>query len=288
MSARAVSPERQGGSIPVSLEKDNSHARHERPGRATCPDRIRPRREMPDRTTSGYLKPGVIDVMAVLPPAPVVGDARYDADRAIFLKTRKLIGSPRWDLATSDVQYGNEAMLHDFSCAAGVTLTLKNASKLTALLDKAGRDTQTQTNIAKDKFQRLRPFLIDVEICQSKDDLAKSYDYPSGHTTGGWTWALVLTDVLPERATAILARGRAYGESRIVCGAHNASAVEAGRLSTTITLAKVRSTAAYKKDVKAARAGITLKLRKSPKAKKPLACDAEAALVSQNVFAPAP
>jgi acid phosphatase (class A) len=240
------------------------------------------------KTPTGYLKPGDIDVVAVLPPAPVAGDPRYDSDRAMFLKTRKLIGSPRWAMATNDVQYGNEAMLHDFSCAAGVTLTVKNARKLTWLMDRAGRDTQKQTNIAKDTFKRLRPFQIDEgDICQSKEDLAKSFDYPSGHTTGGWTWAMVLADVLPERATAILARGRAYGESRIVCGAHNASAVEAGRLSATVTLEAVRNKAAYKKDVKAAQAEIRA-LRKSRKAGKPLACEAEAALVSQDIFAPAP
>jgi acid phosphatase (class A) len=236
----------------------------------------------------GYLKPGAIDVLAVLPPAPVPGDPRYDSDRAIFQKTRKLIGTPRWEMATNDAQYGDAAMLHDFSCAAGVTLTPKNAPKLSALLDRAGRDTQKQTNLAKNTYKRLRPFQIDDgEICQSKDDLTNSFDYPSGHTTGGWTWAMVLSDVLPARATAILARGRAYGESRIVCGAHNASAVEAGRLSATVTLEAVRSTAAYRKDVKAARAEMRA-LLKSRQARKPQACEAEAALVSQSIFTPGP
>jgi acid phosphatase (class A) len=235
---------------------------------------------------TGYLKAGAIDVLAVLPPAPVPGDPRYDSDRAMFQKTRTLIGSPRWEMATNDVQYGNAAMLQDFSCAAGVSLTPKNAPKLTRLMDKAGRDTQKQTNIAKNQFKRLRPFQIDDgEICQSKDDLAKSFDYPSGHTTGGWTWAMVLSDVLPGRATAILARGRAYGESRIVCGAHNASAVEAGRLSATVTLEAVRNTAAYRKDVEAARAELGA-LLKSRQAQKPQACEAEAALVSQSIFTP--
>ena len=98
--------------------------------------------------------------------------------------------------------------------------------------------------------------------------------------------SIVLADAVPARATAILARGRAYGESRIVCGAHNASAVEAGRLSATVTLAAVRNKAAYARDLKAARAEIRA-LFKSRKARKPLACDAETALVSRNIFAPA-
>ncbi len=236
---------------------------------------------------AGYLKPRDIDVMAVLPPAPVTGDPRYEADRAIFLKTRHFVGTPRWNMAVNDVQWGTDFMLRDFSCAVGVELTPANARKLAALVNRVGIDTQRQTNLAKDRYQRLRPFLIDDgEICQPKEDLAHSYDYPSGHTTGGWTWAMVLADAVPARATAILARGRAYGESRIVCGAHNASAVEAGRLSATVTFSAVRNKATYARDLKAARAEIRA-LFKSRKARKPPACDAEAALVSQNIFAPA-
>ena len=236
----------------------------------------------------GYLKPGDIDVLAVLPAAPVPGDPRYDADRAIFLKTRAMVGSPRWQMATSDVAYGNAAMLKDFSCAAGVELTVENAPKLVALVSRVGWDTQTQTVIAKNTFKRQRPFQIDEgEVCQSKEELSHSYDYPSGHTTGGWTWALVLADVIPARATEILARGRAYGESRIVCGAHNASAVEGGRLSATVTFEAVRNKPAYKKDLKAVRAEMAA-LLKSPKAKKPAMCEAEASLVAQDIFKPAP
>jgi acid phosphatase (class A) len=31
---------------------------------------------------------------------------------------------------------------------------------------------------------------------------------------------LILAELAPERATPILNRGRAYGESRVVCGVH--------------------------------------------------------------------
>ena len=44
----------------------------------------------------------------------------------------------------------------------------------------------------------------------------------------GWAWALILSELAPDRADAILARGLAYGESRAVCGVHYASDVEAG------------------------------------------------------------
>jgi acid phosphatase (class A) len=232
---------------------------------------------------SGYLAAGAFDVMAVLPPAPQEGDARYNSDRTIFLATRKLIGTPRYVMATGDVQAGAANLMSDFSCAVGVVLTPQNAPKTAALIQRASRDTGAQTNRAKNFYKRLRPFQIDPgDICEDKVTLARTFDYPSGHTTAGWTWALVLTELAPSRATEILARGRAYGESRLICGAHNASAVEAGRLSATATMAAVQATAAYQADAAAAKAEMTALLA-NPATPKPAACEAERALVAQKI-----
>jgi acid phosphatase (class A) len=233
-----------------------------------------------------YLKPGAVDIMAVLPPGPVAGEARYEADRAIFKATRRYVGTPRWEMATNDVRWGNDPMLRNFGCALGVVPTPQQVPHLIKLVAKANNDTGRETNIAKKANKRLRPFMIDAgKTCQPEEELRDSYDYPSGHTTGGWTWALVLADVVPDRASQILARGRAYGESRIVCGAHNASAVDAGRLSATVTMTSVRATLSYKRDLTAAQAEFAA-LKKSGKAAAPEACDAEKDLIKQNIFAP--
>jgi acid phosphatase (class A) len=237
--------------------------------------------------TRGYLQPGAFEVLPVLLHAPLKADARYEADRKIFLTTRKLIGTPRWQMATNDVKSTPADMLRDFSCAVGVDMTPENAPHVAALIERAGTDTGRGTNIAKRHYQRLRPFQIDEgQTCQPKEQVAHNFDYPSGHTTRGWTWAQILAELAPDRATQILARGRAYGESRIVCGVHNASAVEAGRLSAMSTLAVVRTTAAYRADFAAASAELTV-LRKSPTATRPPHCAVEARLVSQDIYHPA-
>lgn len=202
--------------------------------------------------SSGFLSAGEFDVTKVLEPAPRSGDPRYEADRKTFRATRALHGTPRWQLAASDVDTSPAAMMRKFSCAAGVGLTPQNAPKLADLVRRASRDTVGQTSLAKDIFARARPFTIDRgPVCQPVSALLDhrtnrmSYDYPSGHTTLGWTWALVLTAALPDRGQDILARGRAYGESRVICGAHNRSAVEAGLHSATATMAIVASKPAY-------------------------------------------
>jgi acid phosphatase (class A) len=237
-----------------------------------------------DKPRQGYLPPDSFDIRAVLPAAPTQGDPRYDADRAIFKTTRSLVGTPRWDLATNDVKTGSADMMADFSCAVGVSLTPQNAPRLKTLVETAGRDTGHSSHIAKIHFQRLRPFQIDDGVtCQPKEELANSFDYPSGHTTWGWTWAQILADLAPDRATAILARGRAYGESRIVCGVHNASAVQYGYMAAAATLAAVRSSSQYQTDLAVARKELAA-LRKNGAAPNAAICQAEADLVAQNIY----
>lgn len=237
---------------------------------------------------SGYLAASEFDVTQVIEPAPRHGDPRYATDRKIFCATRKLKGTPRWALAMRDADVGVPAMLHDFSCAVGVTLTPENVPRLVELIRRAGADTGAQTGRAKDFYRRERPFVIDRgAICQPQSELyddkrhRMSWDYPSGHTTWGWTWALVLASLAPDRAQQILERGRAYGDSRFVCGAHNESAVEAGMLSATATMALVQTKAAYKADWAAARTELAA-LRTT--GQRPAGCEEEAALIGERVM----
>lgn len=93
---------------------------------------------------------------------------------------------------------------------------------------------------------------------------------------------MILASVIPDRALSLLQRGRAYGESRYICGMHNHSAVEAGMLAATATLALVQTKPAYQADLKAARSEID-RLRKRG-ASVPANCDAESALITQPVL----
>lgn len=234
---------------------------------------------------TGYLAPGAFDILAVLPPAPRPGDARAVADRAIFAATRALKDTPRWALATNDVKLAPADLFRDFSCAVGVTLTPEAAPQTARLIRRAAFDTGAQSAIAKTFYKRERPFQIDAgPICQPADELKGSYDYPSGHTTLGWTVATLLARTAPDRATAILARGRAFGESRIVCGVHNASAVEGGRLTAAATLTALQDDPTFLADLAAARVEIDA-LRRNAATPKPDAaqCATEAALVAQRI-----
>lgn len=55
----------------------------------------------------------------------------------------------------------------------------------------------------------------------------------SGHTLLGWSSALLMMEINPDRATEILTRGYRYGENRLVVGAHWQSDTDAARLAAS-------------------------------------------------------
>jgi hypothetical protein len=60
-------------------------------------------------------------------------------------------------------------------------------------------------------------------------DLTDSPSFPSGHTTYGYTGALLLAILVPERYQQMITRGAEYGNDRILVGAHYAMDVLGGR-----------------------------------------------------------
>ncbi len=233
---------------------------------------------------AGFLEPGYFDLIDILPPAPIKEEPRGIADREIFKLTRHLKGTPRWDMAIHDLAADPAALLRDFSCAAGLSLNPGNAPKTTALLERASADVAREVGEVKAYYRRARPFTIDQgEVCEPTADLARSFDYPSGHAARGWSWGLILAELIDQRAAPIMARARAFGESRIVCGAHNASAVEAGRLAASATLDVVRTEQAYGDALAAAR-GELKALARTAATPSPQSCSDEQLLVSQPVL----
>jgi acid phosphatase (class A) len=233
--------------------------------------------------TTPYLTPEDLDTYKVLPPAPVPGTTRYEADRTIYLQTRKLEGTPRWDMAKADDN--SFGIIKGMTCAIGAELTPQNAPKTYALFARVGRDASAATNRPKDIYQRKRPYLIDEgNICIAKSDaLAKSPDYPSGHNTWGWTVGLLLAEIAPDRATPIMSRARAFGESRLVCGVHNLNSVYMGWANGSMLVAALHGKEAFRKDLDEVRKEVAA-VRKTAPTPDAAKCAAEAEIVAQNPY----
>ena len=208
---------------------------------------------------AGYLGPfGAPRMVEVLPAPPAPGTGADADDRKAFRDTRGLKGQPRWDLATSDANIAPQVVFQDFACALGVTLDAASAPVLSNLLLRVSADSREVIDPPKDLYARRRPFLDQPgDICLEKSDLlASTASYPSGHATLSWAWGLILSELAPDRATEILSRARIYGESRVVCGVHYPSDIEAGRTNGSALVAALHSSSEFRADMEKARAEI--------------------------------
>lgn len=208
-----------------------------------------PRRPM----MRGYLSTDSLPkIHELIPPPPEAGSAALAYDEEVSRMNLALSGSSRWQLATQDANQIAEA----FSCALNAPITEKNTPLLYMLLRRVCIDAGSATSQTKQRYKRSRPFIVNHEpICtpEAKEWLRGNGSYPSGHTACGWACALVLTEIAPEHIDAILARGRAFGQSRVVCNVHWQSDVVEGRFVGAAVVARLHAEPAFRADMEAAR-----------------------------------
>ena len=235
------------------------------------------------RAGSGYIK-GYLDrgelpnSLTLLPPPPSADSAQAAADLAAHRTARLLRDTPRGAFASKDANLKFPAAADSFSCALDLTISAEVTPHLTMLLRRTLADAGLATYAAKDHYNRLRPFVaLNEPMCVPADDaqLRKDGSYPSGHAALGWAWALLLAELAPERTDALIARGYAFGQSRVVCGVHWQSDVDTGRAVGASALAKLHANETFRAQM--AEAKLEIAAARASGRKSALDCKAEAA-----------
>jgi acid phosphatase (class A) len=209
----------------------------------------------PAASPTGYLSAQDIDGVALLGPPPAPASPKGRADRAYFDRTRALAGSARWKLAAQDADLRTGAV-HRFSCAIGVDLSPATTPATSAMLRRIGVDVATLGNPPKERYNRPRPIIGNSKpVCVKREDwMRTNASYPSGHAMIGWSWALILSELLPARTDVLLHSGREFGQSRAICGVHYESDVEAGQVLASAMVARLHASPLFQADLAAARA----------------------------------
>lgn len=249
----------------------------ERQGRPAAVPEVRP------GILKGYLTIKELpDGLVLLPPPPTSGTAAFGLDEDVSGKSLPLRNTPRWKLAAIDADLTFPHAAGTFSCALNAPVTEHDTPHLYMLLRRILTDASLSIYGAKDKYRRVRPFMVNNEpICSpdEENNLRKDGSYPSGHTTLGWAWALVLTEIAPDRANSILARGRSFGESRLVCNVHWHSDVTAGYFMGAAAIARLNADPSFRADLEAAKAELASVRAKGLKPTRD--CRAEAAALGR-------
>lgn len=204
----------------------------------------------------GYLATDAVpDSLRLLPAHPEKGSIAYALDVANAQSTFPLRGSPRWQVAAIDADLNFPVAAAIYSCALGVPITKDGTPRLYTLLRRTLTDAGLATYRAKNHYQRPRPFMVNGEaICTPEEEtlLRSDGSYPSGHTAAGWAWALVLSEIAPERRDDLLARGMEYGKSRYICNVHWLSDVQASQIIASGTVAQLHADPVFRADLRAA------------------------------------
>jgi len=211
---------------------------------------------------AGYLAPAQLpDTLALLPPPPAAGSAAFAADEDAYRATRKLRDTPRWAQAAKDADLTFPNATGTFSCALTMPISEEATPHLNMLLRRVRADASRANDKPKDFYKRKRPYVAHGDASCTPRDKHKEDSYPSGHASIGWAWALTLAEIAPAHADAVLARGFAFGQSRVVCGVHWASDIEAGRVVGASVVSRLHADpvfaaqlAAARKEIEAARA----------------------------------
>ena len=192
-----------------------------------------------------------------LPPPPDTASAAFQYDKAQYrwgLEQRK--DSARCAMARQDAEWSVDYMCRIMGGAMGVTISKEATPAIYEMLTVGILSADRVSETAKKHYMRIRPYMYYGEATIApwdEEELSHNGSYPSGHTILGWTTALLLTELAPEHADTVLARGYMYGQSRVIAGFHWQSDVDAGRLCASAAVARLHADKRFLKLMKKAR-----------------------------------
>lgn len=177
------------------------------------------------------------------PPDPASVAFLYDQARYNWGKMQR--NTPRGEQAFQDARIGGQHLPDAFSEAFGININPQDTPEIYKLIVGMREDAgDLATRAAKDYYNRQRPFSFYGEMTcnpEQQEELSTNGSYPSGHTSIGWATALVLSEINPDRINDILQRGYQMGESRVICGYHFQSDVDAGRITGAVVVARLHA-----------------------------------------------
>ena len=189
------------------------------------------------------------DLIQCLPAPPAKGSPafKYDVKRYKWGKEQRK-DADRVAMAKRDAVWTYEALIDEFVPRFGLAVSKEATPQIWKLLETSLM-TVDQIRVApKAYFHRIRPFEYFKESTLTGEDaeLSGEGSYPSGHTIRSWLTALLLSEINPAAADAIYARAWAYGESRVIAGAHWQSDVDASRVAASIGYARLQTSGSFR------------------------------------------
>jgi acid phosphatase (class A) len=196
-----------------------------------------------------FLTAGHPDLTKLLAPPPAAASAEQAADLAGVLAIQKTRTKAQTDRALADDTVGTLG----FAEVLGPNFNAERLPKTAALFDKIRGDGVVIANAGKDTWNRPRPWDASSAVLPVGDKPSGS-SYPSTSSVVGYLTAIMLAEMVPEKRAALFARGREFGDDRVILGVHFPTDIEGGRLAATAIAAALMENAAFRPEFAAAKA----------------------------------
>jgi acid phosphatase (class A) len=190
------------------------------------------------------------DAVALLPPPPALRSPEDKVDR----ETAFRVYSTRTPEEVATAKAEHKVTIFAFAPAIGPFFTPARFPRTEALFKEVDAEAKPVIDGAKDTWKRPRPFVADPARFTEPGDPEKSPDYPSGHSTRGTLFALLLAEIFPGQREAILAKGRDIGWVRVEIGVHTPLAIYGGRVLGQALAETFLRDPAFQADLAAAKA----------------------------------
>jgi acid phosphatase (class A) len=232
-----------------------------------------------------YFQSAAVDLVELIPPPPPPGSAAAARDLEAVLDAQRVahqLGMTARAVADA------EANCLRFADVLGPNFSAARAPLAVYFLNRAAMAGASASGPGKTYWWRLRPYMASPRVERLADVAPDALEgpgplddfrgacnpgaaprapktiaeldpqrgitsYPSGHAAFGMSCAILLAEMVPEQRDALFVRGREYGLSRLVVGAHYPTDVEAGRVAAAVAAAEMQQNAGFRRDLEAAR-----------------------------------
>ena len=211
-----------------------------------------------DTTVDAYFTTAEMpDMMVFMPGPPDSSSVAFANDVNRYFWGKEMRKDPeRAAQAARDAVYGLETILTEFEEAFGMKITKDDTPEIYKVLLEGTATCDSICTLPKTRYGRTRPFVRFNEhtlVPELEGELNPHKSFPSGHTLLGWSSALLMMEINPDRANEILARGYRYGENRLVVGAHWQSDTDAARLAASAAYARLHTSERFLEQMRLAR-----------------------------------
>lgn len=180
---------------------------------------------------------------AVKPP-PNMTSKEQKNDETVVLDLQKKRTQAECERAASEVKI----TLQSFYAKPYGPLSDDELKELHGFFEQVRNDTAFFVVKLKKEYPRQRPFVYmqGIEPCIQKE---ATQAYPSGHSTLGHLYALILSDIFPQKRAALLARGQQIAEDRVLGGVHHPSDIASGKELAKVFYKQFKKSENFKKRI---------------------------------------